>query len=296
MSNSSPSPQYSKPQELPTTTHNVIHEPPHWHHHTMTPVISSTPAILPHASHHPRHTDGDPQSTLPYAIRPGTSTDLNAIHKIYTYYVLNSAATFLVHAPDIDFLKKGYEASISRNLPYLVAVSTQSKLSPAGTKNGSTSSEEETADSNGVSKSDQETSPQVSEEVEVILGYAHLTPFSEKAGYGPSAELTMYLHPSYLGFGIGSALTAALETKLRKTPAMVFEPGSEDQCTERFIDVIIVRTSDDVEKDFGGVRMNDGGEWPVWKAQREKNRLWYLRKGFEEVGIMKKVGEKFGQR
>lgn len=298
MSDTQPSISNPEPLVLPNTVHKVLHEPSHWHHHNMTEIISATPAVLPHPTHHHHHHDSNSNArpNLSYAIRPGVVTDLGAIHKIYTYYVLNSAISLLVHAPGVDYLRKGYDASTARNLPYLIAVSTTASVTPANAINSANGSDQRSTSSADVPRVDDSVTSSVTEEAEVLMGYIHVVPLSEKAGYGPTVELTMYVHPSYLGFGIGSALLSALEAELRKRPILVFEPGFEDKGEPRFADVILSRVGDDVEKDFDGVRMNDGGDWPVWKAQREKNTQWYLRKGFEEVGRMKKVGEKFGKR
>lgn len=48
----------------------------------------------------------------------------------------------------------------------------------------------------------------------VIAGYACAGPFVGRAAYAQSAETTIYLHPAYLGRGIGRALYTALERDL----------------------------------------------------------------------------------
>lgn len=236
---------------------------------------------------------------MAYTIRPGTRADLNAIHKIYTYYALNSSITLLVHAPDIKYMEKAYDTSLARHMPYLVAVTrlTNSSKSSVETTHNHEDSEHQNSNAVEAPTSHQNTTSQENEDVEIVLGYGHLVPLhADKAGYGPSVELTMYVHPSYLNFGIGSALLSALELQLREHPILIFEDGYADKGVERPAEVIVSRMSDDMERDFEGVKMDDGGEWPVWKAQGEKNKEWYVRHGFEEVGRMKRVGEKFGKK
>ena len=48
-----------------------------------------------------------------------------------------------------------------------------------------------------------------------VLGYAYAAPFVGRAAYRFSCELTIYLDPDARGQGIGSALYAALEERLR---------------------------------------------------------------------------------
>lgn len=241
---------------------------------------------------------------MTYTIRRGAPTDLKAIHKIYTYYALNSSITLLVHAPNIKYIEKAYETSIARHMPYLVAVagatapldSTQPAINAT---NDRADSYTQSQDTTNLPAPHQDTNSQGSTDTEAILGYAHVVPLhADKAGYGPAVELTMYLHPSYINFGIGSALLSALELNLREKPILVFEEGYEGDGTERLAEVMVSRVSSDLERGFEGVRMENDGDahWPVWKAQGEKNREWYLRKGFEEVGRMKGVGEKFGKK
>lgn len=241
---------------------------------------------------------------MTYTIRRGAPTDLKAIHKIYAYYALNSSITLLVYAPNIKYIEKAYKTSMSRHMPYLVAVA--GATAPVNSTQPATNTTDDRADSytqpsdtTDIPTLHQDTSSQESTGTEVVLGYAHVVPLhADKAGYGPAVELTMYLHPSYVNFGIGSALLSALELQLREKPILVFEEGYEGDGTERLAEVMVSRVSSDLERDFEGVRMkNDGdAQWPVWKAQGEKNRDWYLRKGFEQVGRMRGVGEKFGKK
>lgn len=56
------------------------------------------------------------------SVRPATKEDMPQILKIYEYYVLNTVISFLIKPPPLEYLVSRYEASLERNLPYLVAV------------------------------------------------------------------------------------------------------------------------------------------------------------------------------
>lgn len=211
-----------------------------------------------------------------------------------------------MNAPDIKYIEKAYHASISRHMPYLVAVTGGMKDSNAGVVPSKHLEPDHVEQQLHLRTSDDDdnrpSGATESDNLELVLGYGHIVPLhADKAGYGPAVELTIYVHPSYLGFGIGSTLLSALEIQLRSQPVLVFEEGHEDKGRETMAEVLVSRVSCDLEGNFEGVRMDrdgdeEGGVWPVWKTQGEKNREWYLRKGFEEVGRMKGVGEKFGKK
>ena len=55
----------------------------------------------------------------------------------------------------------------------------------------------------------------VAEDDGKILGYAYAHPFSARAAYRRSAEVTIYLDKDQMGKGIGSELYNALEEDLR---------------------------------------------------------------------------------
>lgn len=253
-----------------------------------------------HQSHHLHRT----APNLSYTIRPASRSDLPAINSIYTYYVLNTTISFLLHKPDISYISRAYESTKSRRLPYLIAVTNTTF--PPSRSTGPSPAVSTSHDRINIEDQDRITSTSCTPGV--VLGYAHGSPLhDDKAGYAPSVELTMYLHPSYIGSGIGSSLLSRLEQEMHESPAWVFEEGHEDLGHEVRVDRLFARMSLDVSRDEGGVHERDGGgdgsfwdedgvKWPVWRAQGEKNRDWYVGKGFEEVGRFKGVGGKLGKR
>ena len=97
----------------------------------------------------------------------------------------------------------------------------------------------------------------VCEEDGALLGYCHARKWRERAAYRHSAEATVYLHPSAIGKGRGSALFGALLADLR----------------ERQFHCVI-----------GGVAIPN----PASIALLEKF-------GFRQVARFREVGHKFGQ-
>jgi phosphinothricin acetyltransferase len=56
-----------------------------------------------------------------FHVRPSAEDDLAVITRIYSHYVLNSAATFELDAPPPDEMAKRRSAILALGLPYLVA-------------------------------------------------------------------------------------------------------------------------------------------------------------------------------
>jgi L-amino acid N-acyltransferase YncA len=56
-----------------------------------------------------------------FQVRPSTEDDLDVITRIYSHYVLHSAATFELDAPAPDEMAKRRSALLSLGMPYLVA-------------------------------------------------------------------------------------------------------------------------------------------------------------------------------
>jgi phosphinothricin acetyltransferase len=89
------------------------------------------------------------------------------------------------------------------------------------------------------------------------VGYAALSVYNPRPGYARSAETSVYLHPDWQGRGIGNALLSHLLTEAR-------ERG--------FLSLIALITADN-----------------------EASLRLHRRCGFRDVGILRRVGEKFGR-
>jgi len=97
----------------------------------------------------------------------------------------------------------------------------------------------------------------VAEIGEAVAGYAYATQFRDRAAYQFTAEDSIYVHPEWMGRGIGSAL---LDTLMQRSSAQGF----------RTIIAVI------------------GGAEPASIALHSKC-------GFREAGRLEKVGFKFGR-
>jgi len=109
-------------------------------------------------------------------IRPARLEDLQAICEIYNYYILNSVVTFDIEVYDRQFWVDKLEYLKSQEFPFIVAVS------PAGQ----------------------------------VLGYAYLAPYTQKAGYRRTAEISIYLKPSAMGIRLGTRLMTEVLTLGKK--------------------------------------------------------------------------------
>ena len=211
----------------------------------------------------------------PIAIRPAAAGDLPQIHAIINHYVLNTRLTFLQNPASLFlFDAKFREITEVRGLPYLVAFIRRENEGghlPAGKE----------AESQDIAQ-------------DVVVGYAYLSPFrGHMLSYGPTVELSLFVHPSHQSRGIGSRL---LDVVLERTNA----PGAVHRARE-----VVVDDDDGQERTFyaaegeAGVRIRnilaimavdaDG------KDEGEALRRWYGKRGFVERGRMEKVGFKMGQ-
>ncbi len=173
-------------------------------------------------------------------VRPGESTHLPQIQEIFTHYVLNTVVSFLVHAPPLEYVKSRFESSKARGLPYLVCLNEQ----------------------------------------EEITGYAYASAFRGfMLGYGHSVEISIFVHPKYVGRRVGAMLMEALLQRLGETKHVSCEEGYEDAKEEfevRSLVAVMSFDTQDVDKTM---------------ALRE----WYVKWGFEEVGRLKGIGFKNGR-
>ena len=192
------------------------------------------------------------------SIRPAQEDDLPEIHAIYNHYVLNTVLTFLRHGPPLSYTAEKFHDLKSRNLPFLVAVEEEESISQ----------------SNDTMKRGK------------VCGFASASPFrGYMLSYAPTVELTLFLLPTHKSRGIGGKLLESLTIALRETAHVSCEFAGDAEY--------------EAHSESGGVRVRnllavmavdvdgrDEGEWL---------RSWYVGKGFEEVGRMKKVGFKMGR-
>lgn len=124
-------------------------------------------------------------------IRQAAESDLAQVRDIFEHYVLNTVISFLTQKPSLDYVVSRYKDSISRQLPYFVAVD------PA--QDGK------------------------------VVGYTCASAFrGHMLGYGHTVEITLMCHSQYTGQGIGSLLISQLLAQLKETTHLTKEVGYDD--------------------------------------------------------------------
>jgi L-amino acid N-acyltransferase YncA len=191
-------------------------------------------------------------------IRPATTADLPQIRDIMDHYVHRSRLTFLQNtASQSMFNAKFMDITSSRGLPYLVAVEREADAGE-----------------------------------ETVIGHTYLSPFrGHMLSYGPTVELSLFVHPDRQSRSIGSRLLDALLERA-KSPGiihharevLVHDDGREetfysaDRAEVRVRNILAVMAVDADGKDGG-----------------EALRRWYISRGFVERGRMDRVGFKMGR-
>jgi L-amino acid N-acyltransferase YncA len=160
----------------------------------------------------------EPEPPFEFTIREATVGDLPHIREIYNHYVANSTVTFDEDAMSLADLRHKFQNVTGKKMPFLVAES------PRG----------------------------------ILLGYAYVYPWKEKAAYRFTVENSIYLGPASTGKGLGRALMTELITRskaagLKEIIAVIADKGAEASIA--------------MHKSFG----------------------------FKEIGHMGKVGFKFGR-
>lgn len=160
----------------------------------------------------------EPEPVFEYTIREATAGDLPHVREIYNHYVANSTVTFDEEAMSLADLRHKFTKVSEKNMPFLVAES------PRG----------------------------------VLLGYAYVYPWKDRAAYRYTVENSIYLGPASTGKGLGRALLGELIAKskaagLKEMIAVIADRGAEASIA--------------IHKSFG----------------------------FKEIGHMGKVGFKFGR-
>lgn len=118
----------------------------------------------------------------------------------------------------------------------------------------------------------------------LVLGYASLSPFRPQVSYAPTAELTLFIHPDHQSHAIGSTLLKNLLERVHERQVWhLCKEASESGHLTESTGAIHVRN-------VVAVMAVD----PEGKEQGEALRKWYLKRGFEECGRLKKVGFKRG--
>lgn len=126
--------------------------------------------------------------TRPFTVRPVRADDASAIATIYNTYVLETVATFEIHAIDAQEMGRRIAKLAAAGLPWLVV-------------------EDDILAAEGGADS-------------ALLGYAYAGLFRDRAAYDHTLETSVYVRPDAQGRGVGTALYESLLTAVRElTPA-----------------------------------------------------------------------------
>jgi len=109
-------------------------------------------------------------------IAPGSTADLEAISGIYDHYVLTTAISFDLEPPTVAWRREWFATFGERGRHRLL----------------------------------------VAREGDGVIGYAASVPYRPREAYGPSVETSVYVAPTHLGRGVGSALYGALLSELER--------------------------------------------------------------------------------
>jgi len=142
----------------------------------------------------PRHLRRQPEPETPFAftVREAAASDLPDIREIYNHYVANSTVTFDESPWSLAGLREKYAKVRELGYPFLVAVSPN----------------------------------------EVILGFAYVYPWKDKAAYRFTVENSIYLGPASTGKGIGGELMRELldrsrDAGVKEVIAVIADRGAE---------------------------------------------------------------------
>lgn len=189
--------------------------------------------------------------------RAARPEDLPQIQAINRHYILNTSLTFVQTPPPFESYTAKLNDLTSRGLPYLVAVDEVQKAEDGNS---------------------------------LVLGYGSFSPFRLQESYAPTVELTLFLHPEHQSLGIGSVLLAHLLGRV--------ETGQVWHKCDEMDDSSESTESGHANESMGASRVRNViavmAVDPEGKEQGEALRTWYLKRGFEACGRLKKVGFKRG--
>ena len=142
----------------------------------------------------PRHArrPSDAETPFSFTVREADERDLPDVREIYNHYVANSTVTFDESPWSLRALRTKYARVRELGYPFLVAVSPN----------------------------------------EVILGFAYVYPWKEKAAYRFTVENSIYLGPASTGKGIGRELMRELLDRaqaagVKEVIAVIADRGAE---------------------------------------------------------------------
>jgi phosphinothricin acetyltransferase len=124
-------------------------------------------------------------------VRPASAADAAAVGAIYGHHVLNGLGTFEEIPPSDAEMADRIGGVLARGLPYLVAEDDQGN----------------------------------------VIGFSYASPFRPRAAYRFTAEESVYIHPDFVGRGLGKRLVGRVITAceglgLRQLVAVIGDSGN----------------------------------------------------------------------
>lgn len=157
---------------------------------------------------------------MSFKVRTANQNDLDQISQIYNWAVLNTTATF-----DLEPKTASQQIDWFKNheCSFPVIVATQAEKEP-----------------------------------EIVVGWASLSPWSDRCAYAKSAEVSVYVDPNFHRKGVGKTLLNSLikEAKAKR------------------LETLLARIS---QESLSSIKLHES-------------------LGFEKAGLLKSVGEKFGRK
>lgn len=143
----------------------------------------------------------EPEAPFAFTVREAVEPDLPHVREIYNHYVANSTVTFDESPWSLKDLRTKFARVRELGYPFLVAVSPNA----------------------------------------VVLGFAYVYPWKEKAAYRFTVENSIYLGPASTGKGLGTALMGELLDRakaagVKEVIAVIADRGAEGSIAlhERF--------------------------------------------------------------
>ncbi|KZF25968.1 hypothetical protein L228DRAFT_257482 [Xylona heveae TC161] len=205
-------------------------------------------------------------------IRPAVEEDLAQVLDINTYYIRETVVTFAQNPPPLSSLVAKFHDITSRGLPFLVAVET------------------------GLTNGDAENRGGANAPTDKVIGYTYLSPFrGGMLSYGPTVELSIFLHPSHTSSGTGSRLLSTLLSLLGPYNGSPKVDGVKHLAREH-----VGHPEHEIFSPEGGVPVRSviacmSLDTEKGKDSGEGLRRWYEQRGFVERGRLKGAGFKKGR-
>ena len=174
-------------------------------------------------------------SSLEYSIRSSIPADAAGVNAIQTHYILHSRKTIYYEPFGVESTRDKISNALGSNYPFLVALTTSGVTAAID-----------------------------------ILAYASLSPFRPQQGWAPTAELSLFVHPSHTRKGLGRKLLEELLHAMRNPDdhAAYFQSDAPRPPVKSIVAVLVI-DEDDLEG-------------------------YYTSFGFERVGVFKEGGVKDG--